>query len=164
MGTQLPLPKKGRAPQFSAHVYCGQTAGWTKMEVGLGPGHIVLDGDPAPPTQKGQRPTILAHFCCGQTAGCIKIPLGMEVGLSPGHIVLDGDPASPQKKEHPHFSVPVCRGQMAGWNATWYGGRPQPRRHCARWGPSSSSPKWAQPPIFGQCPLWPKGWINEDAT
>jgi len=23
------------------------------MEVGLGPGHIVLDGDPAPPPQKG---------------------------------------------------------------------------------------------------------------
>jgi len=33
-------------------VYCGQTVGWIKMklgvEVGLGPGHIVLDGDPAP--------------------------------------------------------------------------------------------------------------------
>jgi len=31
-------------------VYCGQTVGWTKMklgmEVGLGSGHIVLDGDP----------------------------------------------------------------------------------------------------------------------
>jgi len=35
-----------------AHVYCGETAGWIKMplgmEVALGPGHIVLDGDPAP--------------------------------------------------------------------------------------------------------------------
>ena len=33
-------------------VYCGQTAGWIKMplgvEVGLGPCHIVLDGNPAP--------------------------------------------------------------------------------------------------------------------
>jgi len=32
-------------------VYCGQTVGWMKMkrgmEVGFGPGHIVLDGDPA---------------------------------------------------------------------------------------------------------------------
>jgi len=41
-------PKRGGAPQFSAHVYCGQTAGWIKMplgtEVGLGPGYIVLDG------------------------------------------------------------------------------------------------------------------------
>jgi len=52
MGTQLPVPK-GHSPQFSAHVCCGQTAGWVKMslgtKVGLDPGHIVLDGDPAPP-------------------------------------------------------------------------------------------------------------------
>ena len=38
-------------------VYCGQTVGWIKMplgsEVELGPGHIVLDGDPTPPTQRG---------------------------------------------------------------------------------------------------------------
>ena len=53
MGTQLPLANKGQSPHFSAHAYCGQTAGWIKMalgtEVGLGPGHIVLDGDPATP-------------------------------------------------------------------------------------------------------------------
>ena len=54
MGTQLPLLKKGAELrlQFSAHVYCGETVGWIKMalsvEVGLGPGHIVLDGEPAP--------------------------------------------------------------------------------------------------------------------
>jgi len=47
-------PKRGTThPHFSAHVYCGQTAGWIKMprgvEVGLGPGHIVLDGDPTRP-------------------------------------------------------------------------------------------------------------------
>jgi len=48
-----PAPPKGHSPQFSAHVCCGQTAGWIKislgMEVGLGAGGIVLDGDPAPP-------------------------------------------------------------------------------------------------------------------
>jgi len=46
VGTQLPFPKRGQSPQFSAHVYCGQTAAWIKMllgtEAGLGPGHIVL--------------------------------------------------------------------------------------------------------------------------
>jgi len=51
MGSHL-SPKKGTAPQFSVHVYCGQTAGWMTtllgMEVDLGPGHIVLDGVPAP--------------------------------------------------------------------------------------------------------------------
>jgi len=25
------------------------------------------------------------------------------------------------------------------------------------------SPKAAQPPIFGQCPLWPNGWRDKDA-
>jgi len=36
-------------------MYCGQTAGSIKMklgmEAGLGPDHIGLDGDPAPPTR-----------------------------------------------------------------------------------------------------------------
>jgi len=45
-GDLAPLPKKGAYPQFSAHVYCGQTAGCIKMpvgaKVGLGPDHIVL--------------------------------------------------------------------------------------------------------------------------
>jgi len=44
-------------PQFSAHICCGQTAGWIKMalgmEVGLGPGHIVLDGDQLSATESG---------------------------------------------------------------------------------------------------------------
>jgi len=58
METQLPSPeRRSAAPsQFSADDYCGQMAGWIKMalgtEVGLGPGDVVLDGDPAP-SQKG---------------------------------------------------------------------------------------------------------------
>ena len=51
MGTQLPSPKGGQSPQFSAHFYCDQTAGCIKMPlgmaVGLSPGGFVLDGDPA---------------------------------------------------------------------------------------------------------------------
>jgi len=62
------------------------------MEVGLGPGHIVLDGDPAPLLQNGTEPPpqFSAHFYCRQTAGCLKTPLGTEVDLGPSHIVLDG--------------------------------------------------------------------------
>ena len=82
-------------------VYCGQTVGWIKMklgmQVGLGPGHIVLDGDPAPPKETQPLPQFLAHVCCGQTAGWIKMPLGTEVGLSLGDIVLRG-PSSPSPK------------------------------------------------------------------
>jgi len=62
------------------------------------PGHIVLDGDPAPPP-KGAQPQFLAHICCGQMAGWIKMPLGMQVSVSLGDFVLDGDPALLLKKE-----------------------------------------------------------------
>jgi len=65
------------------------------MEVDLGPGLIVLDGDSAPP-KRGIAPQFSAHVCCGQMAGWIKMPFGMEVGLSTGDIVLDGDPAPPK--------------------------------------------------------------------
>ena len=56
-GDPAPPPQKGgTAPQFSAHVYCGQTAGRIKMplgmEVGLGPRNIALDEDQLP--QKGE--------------------------------------------------------------------------------------------------------------
>jgi len=48
-----PPQKGGQNPQFSAHVYCGQTPGWIKMplgtEVGLCPGNIVLDEETATP-------------------------------------------------------------------------------------------------------------------
>jgi len=43
---------------------CGPTAGWIKMppgtEVELGPGHIVIDGDSAPPPRKGHSGTLFS--------------------------------------------------------------------------------------------------------
>jgi len=52
-------------------------------EVGLGPGHIVLNWEPSSPREKGtqQPPQFSTHVYCGQTAGWIKMPLGKEVGL-----------------------------------------------------------------------------------
>ena len=80
-----------------AHVRCGPTAGWIKMPLGmkvhLGPGDIVLDGDPAPiPAQKRHSPQFSAHVYCGHTAGWIKMVFGI-VDFGPGYIVLDRDPA-----------------------------------------------------------------------
>ena len=66
-------------------------------KVGLGPGHIVLDGDPAP-SPKGHSPPIFGPYLLWPTARWIKMPLGTEVGLGPGDIVLDGDPAPPTER------------------------------------------------------------------
>jgi len=136
--------------------YCGQTVGWIKIklgtDVGLGPGHIVLDGDPAPPPKKkGSQPTsqFSAYVHCGQTAGWIKMPLDMEVGLSPVDFVSDGDIATPppSKKRGDTGPTPIsgtCLLWPNGWmdqDATWCRGRPRPGPHCARWGASSRLPK-----------------------
>ena len=87
-----------------------QTVGRIKTklgtQVGLGPGHIVLDGDPALPPPKGHSPPFSAHICCGQMAAWIKMSLGMELVLGPGDFVLDRNRApDPQKGEacHPNF-------------------------------------------------------------
>jgi len=75
-------------------------------QVGLGPGHIVLDGDP----KKGaEPPQLFAHVSCmanrhGPTtreAAWIKMPLGMEVGIGPSDFVSDVYPAPLSKKGAP---------------------------------------------------------------
>jgi len=73
-------------------------------EVGLGPGHTVLDGDPAPlpkghpcpalPTfERGTTAPNSRPMSVGQTAGLIKIPVGTPRPI--GDIVLDRDAAPP---------------------------------------------------------------------
>jgi len=72
-------------------------------EVGLGPGDIVLDGDPALPPLKGHSPQFSAHVRCGQTAGWTEMPLGVEVSL-----VLDRDLAPPKGHSRPPNFRPMC--------------------------------------------------------
>ena len=78
--------------------------GWTDQDetwragIGFGPGHIVLDRDPAPPPQRGTAPQFSAYICCGQMAAWIKMSLCMELGLNPGDFVLDGVPVAPSTK------------------------------------------------------------------
>jgi len=82
MGTKSPSPK--RMP--------------LGMELGLGPGDFVLDGDPAPLPKRGTTPQFSAHICCGQMAVWIKVSHGVALGLGPGDFVLDGDPVAPSPK------------------------------------------------------------------
>jgi len=70
-----------------------QDATWYGGTVGLGPSHIVLDGEPSPLQKRGTAPPqFSAHVCSGKTAGWIKMALGMELGFG-----SDGDPAPPKK-------------------------------------------------------------------
>ena len=104
-GDPAPPPRKGsRAPpQFSAHVDCGQTAGWIKMalgtEVGLAPGHIVLGGNPAPLPKKGaEPPPIFGPFLLWPNGWMHEDATWYGGRHRPGDIVLDGDPAALPKK------------------------------------------------------------------
>ena len=123
-------PLKGTAPQFSAHICCGQLAAWIKMslgmELGLVPCDFVLDGDPASLPQNGAEPPspIFGHFYCGQAAGCIKMPLGTDVGLSPGDFVLDGDtiPSPKRGRNPPNFQpmfIVVKWLDASRWHLAW---------------------------------------------
>jgi len=79
---------------------------------------------------------------------------GTEVGLCSRHIVLDGDPANLPKMgaEAPPIFGPFLLWPN-GWmhqDATWYGGRLQPRGLCVRWGPIAPPQKGGgAPQIFG---------------
>jgi len=72
--TSPPSHDKGVEPppsKFSAHVYCGQTAGWMKTplgtEVDLCSCHVILDGVPAPARGTEPPPPFSAHVCCGHS-------------------------------------------------------------------------------------------------
>jgi len=97
------------------------------------------------------------------------MPFGVEVGLSPGDFVLDGDPAPYPERggASPNFRPRLLwpNGRM-DQDATWYGGWPQPTRHCVRCRLSYPKKKGhTHPhPIFGSCLLWPNGWMDEDAA
>jgi len=137
-------------------VHCGQTVGRIKTKlgthVGLGSGHIVLDGDTG-----GTAPPIFGPYICCGMAAWIKMSLGMELGLGPGDFVLNGDPALSSPKGGQ--SLPIfgpCLLWPNGWmdeGGTWHGGRPQPRRLFVRWGPSPLPPKGGGDPLPNVRPI-----------
>ena len=189
MGTQ-PLPKKRveLPPQFSAHFYCGQTAGWIKMplgtEVGLSPGNFVLDVDSAsstsflggaPPKKEVEPPQFLARVYCilAKRLDASRCHLVYRVRPRPRRLCVTWGPRTPltlPKKggEPPKFSAHVYCGQTAEWMKVVLG---------MEVGLSTGDfvldgdpvlppqQRGRNPlPIFGPFLLCPNGWMHQDAT
>ena len=161
-GDLAPLPQKGAEPppQFSAHFYCGQTAGCIKMplgmDVGLSPGDFMLDGEPVPPLRQGGGAAQIFGPCL----------LWPNAWMDQDATWYGGRPRSrayatlcsmwtqlPPEKGHTH-SHPIfgpCLLWPNGWmdeDAAWYGSRPWLRPHCTRRGPSSRERGTAPLPSF----------------
>ena len=146
-------------------MYSGQTARWIKMalgmEVGLGPGHIVLDGDPGPLPQKGAEPPNFWPILLWLNGWMHQDATWYEGRPQLRRLCVRWGPSPPpQKGRSPQFSAHVYSGQTAVWIKMPLDTEVGLTQHCVRWGPSSPSPKGAQPPIFVQYPLWPNGWMD----
>jgi len=166
-------PQKGGAPpQFSANLYCAQTAGCITVtlgkEVGLSPGDFVSDEDPAIPPQKGgAAPSPIISPCL----------LWPNVWMDQDGTLHGGGPWSrPHSARWGTRSAPQKRGQSSpilgpfllspnGWmnqGGTWHGGGPSSKPHCTRWGPRPPPPKRDKVPQFSIhfCCRQTAGWIK----
>ena len=121
-------------------VYCGQTVGRFKMklgmQVGLGPGLIVLGGDPAPPPLKGHSPHPIFGPYLLRPNGCIDQVTWYGGRPRPRRLCVTWGPSPlPTKGGEPPSPI---FGPLLLWpngcmhqNATRYRARPRPRRLCA---------------------------------
>ena len=127
METIPPPQKGGRAPKFLAHGYCGQTALWIKMalgmEVGLGPVHIVLDGDTAPPRKgdRAQKNKIPPNFIVAKLLDASRCHLVWRWASAQATLCQMGNSPYPKRGGAPPNFGP-CLLWPNGWmdeDATW---------------------------------------------
>jgi len=149
-------------------VHCGQTVGQIKMtpgmQVGLGPGHIVLNGDPAI-LPRGTAPIFGQYLL--RPNGCMDQDVTWYAARSrPMRLCVRWEPRSPSQKGGgaPMLSAHVHSGQTAGWMKLVLGTEvglssgdfvfngTQPPFPNGDGDPS---------PIFGPFLLWPNGWMYQ---
>jgi len=174
MGTQ-PLSKKGAEPPIFGPFLLrpngcmDQDATW----YGGRPRprrHCVRWGPSSRPQKGGRAPrnfrpiSIVAKRL---DASRIEMPLFMEVGLSPGDFVLDGDPPpSPKRGGAPNFRPRLlwpngCMDEMPLGMEVGLGLRDRGLRDIVLDGDLVPPHLEGHSlPIFGQCPLWPNGWMD----
>ena len=111
-------------PPISAHNCCGQMAGWIKMplgmELGLGSGHVVKDGNPAPPLpKKGGRARPIFGPCLLWSNGWMDQGATWHGGRPRLRPRCDRyESSSPFQKgaqPPPQLSAYAYCGQAAGW-------------------------------------------------
>jgi len=127
-------------------VYCGQTVGWLKMklgmEVSLGHGHIVLDGNPALYSPETARSSLSIFGPCLLWPNNWMDQDSTWYGGKPWprpHCDRWDCSSPPEKRAQ----LPILGRHLLWPNSwmdqdeIWHGGRHRPKRHCVRWGPSS---------------------------
>jgi len=163
-GDPAPPPPKAHSPQFSAHICCGQMAGWFKMprgrEVDLGPGDLSMWQQSSPSQKKGR--TAPNFWLMTSVAKRLYQDTTWYGGRpQPNDIVRWGPSStSPKGAQSPlQFSANVHCGQTAGWTKMQLNGMEVGLSpgDCLT-GTQLPQEKKAQPhhPIFGRCLLWPK--------
>ena len=171
-----PLPTKGvePPPQFSAHVYCGQAAGWIKMplgmKVGLRAGDFVLDGGPAP-SQKGGgargpifRPCLLWRNGWMDQDGTWH---GGRPWSRPHCARWRPSSPGPKKGQSPRFSAHLYCGQTAGYIKMPLGTEVGLGLRDSVFDVDPANPRKRHThshPILGLCLLWSNGWMDEKAA
>jgi len=111
-------PKGGRALQFSAHLYCGQTAECINMPLGmdvsLSPGDFVLDWDPCPTVPKGAKPPIFGPSLLWPNGCMDQDAIWYGVRPRPTIYCVRWGPSSLSLKGHsPQFSANIRCEQTA---------------------------------------------------
>jgi len=162
MGTQLTLAQRGKSPQLTAHICCGQMDGWATWQGGRPrpKWHRVRWGPSSPSQKRGYSPLpqyLVNVYCLLWPNGLMDQDDTWHIGRSQPrpHCVRWG-PSSPLQKggTAPPIFGP-CLLWPYGWmdqGITWYGGRPRPG-HIVLDADPASPKKGPQPPIFGPCLL-----------
>ena len=145
------------------------------MEAGLSPGHIVLDGGPAPSPKRGQSPQMFGSFLL-RPNGWMHQDAPWYGGRPPPRGLCVRWRASPLSKmgaepPPPKFSAHVYCGQTTGWIKMPLGTKlgPSPAHSMLDGDLAHPFPKKGTEPgcgdsNFGPCLLWLNGWMDQDGT
>ena len=123
------------------------------MEVSLGPGHIVLDGDPAPLSHKGDRaPPIFGLFLLSANGWMHQDATWYGDRPRPRRLCIRWGPSYPQNSGHTHHHPvfgPCFFGQTAVWMKTSLGTEVDlGPGHIVLEGAQLCAKRAQQPPIF----------------